>query len=170
MSESRKTGIASVTPVERRRVEAQGFVGLNDRQIAQIQYWLRLSPAICMTWAACGTALQSASVLWALVPFALLGALLPGHPFDLLYTFGIRRLTGGPAIPRYPRPRRFACFLATLMLVGAAWSFQSGWILGGQLFGWGLVSAALVNVTTGFCIPSFIYGLLFGPPGSCQVE
>ena len=97
-------------------------------------------------------------------------ALLPGHPFDLLYTFGIRRLTGGPALPRYPLPRRFACLLATLMIVGAAWIFQSGWILAGQLFGWGLVGAALVNVTTGFCIPSFIYGLLFGPPGSCQVE
>lgn len=170
MHDARDATFVSVTAVDRRRIEAQGFLGLGDREIAQIKFWLRLSPAICMTWAACGTALHSAPVLWVLVPFALLGALLPGHPFDLLYTFGIRRLTGGPAIPRYPLPRRFACLLATLMLVGAAWSFQSGSILAGQLFGWGLVSAALVNVTTGFCIPSFLYGLLFGPPGSCQIE
>ncbi|MFO0706354.1 MAG: DUF4395 family protein [Nitrospira sp.] len=170
MNKARDTTLASVTAVDRRRIEAQGFLGLDDRQIGQIKFWLRLSPAICMTWTAWGTVLQSAPVLWALAPFALLGALLPGHPFDLLYTFGIRRLTGGPALPRYPLPRRFACLLATLMIVGAAWSFQSGWILAGQLFGWGLVGAALVNVTTGFCIPSFIYGLLFGPPGSCQVE
>lgn len=170
MGADQEPPIGAVTPVERRRVEAQGFLGLNDREIGQIKYWLRLSPAICMTWAACGTALQSAPVLWALAPFALLGALLPGHPFDLLYTFGIRRLTGGPALPRYPLPRRFACLLATLMIVGAAWSFQSAWVLAGQLFGWGLVGAALVNVTTGFCIPSFIYGLIFGAPGSCQIE
>ena len=45
------------------------------------------------------------------------------------------------------------------MIVAAAWSFQSGWTLSGQILGWGLVSAAFVNVSTGFCIPSFLYGL-----------
>ena len=94
MRADHELSVGSVTAVDRRRVEAQGFLGLDDRQIGQIKYWLRLSPAICMTWTACGTVLQSAPVLWALAPFALLGALLPGHPFDLLYTFGIRRLTG----------------------------------------------------------------------------
>ena len=99
MRADHELSVGSVTAVDRRRVEAQGFLGLDDRQIGQIKYWLRLSPAICMTWTACGTVLQSAPVLWALAPFALLGALLPGHPFDLLYTFGIRRLTGGAALP-----------------------------------------------------------------------
>lgn len=158
------------TPSVRGRVEAQGFRGLDDQTIRQINYWLRLSPAICMAWTATGTFLQSAPALWALAPFALLGALLPGHPFDVLYTFGVRRLIHGPAIPPYPRPRRFACLLATVMIVGAAWSFQSGWTLSGQILGWGLVGAALVNVTTGFCIPSFLYGLLFGTPAACDIR
>ena len=86
----------------RERVEAQGFLGLEDGLVCRINYWLRLAPAICMAWAAVGTALQSATVLWWLVPFAALGALLPGHPFDLLYTYGLRRLVGGPPLPRYP--------------------------------------------------------------------
>ncbi len=34
----------------RRRIEAQGFVGLDDDTLAQINYWLRLAPAICMIW------------------------------------------------------------------------------------------------------------------------
>ena len=72
----------------RKRLETQGFLGLDDRSLAEINYWLRLSPAICMLWAAVGTALNSASLLWALVPFALLGAILPGHPFDVVYTTG----------------------------------------------------------------------------------
>ena len=50
----------------RRRIEAQGFLGLDDATLARINYWLRLSPAICMVWAAVGTALGSAPVLWAL--------------------------------------------------------------------------------------------------------
>ena len=35
-----------VTPSVRRRVEAQGFLGLDDQTIGQLNYWLRLSPAI----------------------------------------------------------------------------------------------------------------------------
>ena len=154
--------------VIRKRIEAQGFLGLDDRTVGHLNYWLRLSPAICMIWAAIGTALESAPVLWALAPFALLGALLPGHPFDLLYRFGVQPLTSGPSIPRYSLPRRFACLLATVMIVTAAWSFQSGRTFSGQIFGWALVSAALVNVSTGFCIPSFLYGLIFGKPTACN--
>ena len=154
--------------VIRRRIEAQGFLGLDDRTVGHLNYWLRLSPAICMIWAAIGTALESAPVLWALAPFALLGALLPGHPFDLLYRFGVQPLTSGPSIPRYSLPRRFACLLATVMIVTAAWSFQSGRTFSGRIFGWALVSAALVNVSTGFCIPSFLYGLIFGKPTACN--
>ena len=129
--------------------KAQGFLGLEDGLVCQINYWLRLSPAIGMAWAAVGTALQSATVLWWLVPFAALGALLPGHPFDLLYTYGFRQLVGGPPLPRYPLPRRFACPLATCMLIGAAWSFQTGRPLLGQILGWSLVAAAFVNVRHG---------------------
>jgi Domain of unknown function (DUF4395) len=146
----------------------RGFVGLDNQTISQINYWLRLSPAICMIWTGIGTALESAPVLWALAPFALLGAVLPGHPFDVLYTFGVRPLTSGPPIPRYPLPRRLACLLATFMIVAAAWSFQSGWTLSGQILGWALVGAAFVNVSTGFCIPSFLYGLIFGKPTTCN--
>ncbi len=110
----------------RERVEAQGFLGLEDGQVCRINYWLRLSPAICMMWAVVGTAMQSATVLRAMVPFAVLGALLPGHPFDLLYnSSGLRVLVGGPPLPRYPFPRRFACLLATCMLIGAAWELSS---------------------------------------------
>jgi hypothetical protein len=36
----------------RNRIEAQGFLGFDDRTLTQINYWLRLSPAICMVWAA----------------------------------------------------------------------------------------------------------------------
>jgi len=162
--------MSEMSATTRDRIEAQGFLGLDDRTVCQINYWLRLAPAICMVWTAVGTALQSATVLWWLVPFAALGALLPGHPFDLLYTYGFRQVVHGPALPRYPLPRRFACLLATVMLVGAAWGFQVGLPLVGQVIGWTLVAAAFVQVSTGFCIPSFIYGLVFGKPSSCGTK
>jgi hypothetical protein len=157
----------SVTPVMKARVEMQGFTGLNDETIAGINLGLRTAPAVCMVWAGTGTALASAAVLWSLVPFALLGAILPGHPFDVLYRFGLRRLFRGKPLPPYPLPRRFACLLATVMLCAAAWGFQSGHMAVGYGVGGVLAAAASVNVLTGFCIPSFLYGLLFGKPAAC---
>lgn len=154
----------------RERIQAQGFVGLDDRTLSQINYWLRFAPAVCMLWAAVGTSRASAAIVWALVPLAALGAVLPNHPFDIVYTYGVRRWTAGPPLPRYPPPRRFACLLATGMLVGAAVSFQTGHVRVGSLLGWSLVGAAFVNVSTGFCVPSFIYGLLFGRPSTCAPQ
>lgn len=146
----------------RENIEAQGFCGLDDKTSVQLNYPLRLSPAICMVWAAVGTALASPTILWALAPFAALGAILPGHPFDVLYNYGLRHLLGTPELPRYGSRRRFACALATIMIVLAAWGFQAGMPLLGYIVGWSLVAAAFVNVSTGFCIPSFIVRLFFG--------
>lgn len=78
---------------------------------------LRLSPAICMVWAAIGTALASPTILWA---------------------------------------------LATTMIIAAAWGFQVGMSMVGSIIGWSLVAAAFVNVSTGFCIPSFIVRIFSG--------
>jgi hypothetical protein len=146
----------------RENIQAQGFCGLDDQTCAQINYPLRISPAICMTWAAVGTALASPAVLWALVPFAALGAIFRGHPFDVLYNYGLRHLLGTPALPSYGVRRRFACALATIMLIAAAWSFHAGMPTVGYIVGWTLVAAAFVNVSTGFCIPSFMVRIFFG--------
>lgn len=146
----------------RDNIRAQGFCGLPDETYAQINYPLRLAPAICMVWAAVGTALESYVILWALAPFAALGAIFPSHPFDVFYNHGLRHLFRTPALPRYGFRRRFACALATVMLVAAAWAFQAGAPVVGAVLGWALVAAAFVNVSTGFCIPSFLVRMLAG--------
>jgi hypothetical protein len=154
----------------RRRIEAQGFVGLDDHALAAIQYWLRLSPAICMVWTAVGLLRGSPMVLWALAPFAALGAVLPTHPFDAFYNSSLCYLRHRPPIPRYGLPRRFACLMATMILIVAAWALQSGLTTLAYGVGGVLVAGAFINVTTGFCVPSFIYGLLFGKQPAARNE
>lgn len=148
--------------IVRERIQAQGFCGLDDKTYKELNYPLRLSPAICMTWAAVGTGLESAMILWALVPFAALGAALTSHPFDLIYNYGLRHIYNKPPLPPYPLRRRFACLMATVMLIVAAWGFQGGMPLLGYIVGWSLVGAAFINVSTGFCVPSFTYRLVAG--------
>jgi hypothetical protein len=154
--------MSSTLGAVRENIQAQGFCDLDDETCAQINYPLRLSPAICMVWPAVGTALASPIILWTLASFAALGAILRGHPFDVLYNYGLRHLFGTPVLPRYGARRRFACALATIMIVAAAWGFQAGMPLVGYSFGWALVAAAFVNVSTGFCIPSFMVRLFVG--------
>ncbi len=154
--------MSKVTLTIRERIQAQGFCGLDDATYARINYPLRLSPAICMIWAAVGTAFASPTALFALAPFAIFGATLRGHPFDVLYNYGLRHLFGAPALPHYGVGRRFACALATTMLIAAAWSFHTAHFVAGYIIGGSLVAVALVNVSSGFCIPSFIAGMCLG--------
>ena len=50
-----------------------------------------------------GTVLASPVILWSI------GATLPFHPFNLLYNYGARFLTGTGKIPLSGPPRKFTC-------------------------------------------------------------
>ena len=146
------------------RLDTQGYTHLDRAALSAVEPWLRWSPALCTIAMGVGTVLASPWILWGLAVFAALGAAFRRHPFDYIYNLGVRRLTGTPELPPHGAPRRFACGLATAWLVatGAAFAADAdaiGYMLGGVLTG----VAALVSVTH-FCIPSLIYGILFGRP------
>ena len=154
--------MTNISAVARERIEAQGFCGLDAGLLAEINYPLRLAPAICMLWTAVGIAFASPAVLGALVPFAILGAVLPGHPFDVVYNFGLRHLFGKPPLPRYGVRRRMACIAASTALSVSASGFlfsipTLGYIVGGMV-----VAGTLLNVSTGICPPAAVIGKLFG--------
>ena len=44
--------MSAASATVRTNIQGQGFCGLDDETYAQINYPLRLSPAICMVWAA----------------------------------------------------------------------------------------------------------------------
>ena len=154
--------MSQISATARERIQAQGFCGLNDATYAQINYPLRLSPGIMMVWVAVGTVLASAQILWALVPFTALGAILTGHPFDVLYNYGLRHLMGTQELPRYGLRRRFAFAVATTMVTVAAWAFQAGVPLLGYLVGGAIVASTCLQVSTGICGPAVLAGRLFG--------
>jgi len=151
----------TVSTIVRSRLEAQGFCGLDDAMLAEVGPWLRWSPSFCTLFMALGVLLQSPPLLWGLAATAFLGALLPFHPFDLLYNYGARYLTGTRPLPQQGPQRRFACGIATLWLMATGWAFHSGAPALGYSLGIPLILiAALVSITH-FCIPSLIYNSLF---------
>jgi hypothetical protein len=153
-----------VSTTTRNRIEAQGYLGLSDDEMAEVGPWLRFAPAGCMVWIAIATFYQSEMAIIALAPIAALGAILRGHPFEVIYNHGIRHMTGTRHLPPAGKPRRFACAVATVWLIAASWAFYSGSVLLGQILGYSLAVAAAVPAFTDFCIPSFLFGLMFGKP------
>lgn len=156
----------AVSPVTRKRLERQGFVGLDDATLAEAGPWLRFSPGVCTLVMGVGTALASYVILWALVPIAALGTVFRVHPFDLIYNYGIRWLTGTRPLPRNGAPRRFACGVAAVWLVATGWAFWAGVVWVGYLLGGLLTLVAAIVAVSHFCIPSLIYGAVFSRPAA----
>jgi hypothetical protein len=143
------------------RLEAQGFRNLDDETLAELGPWMRWSPAICAVVMALGTVLASPPVLWGLAGIALLGALFPRHPFDLLYNHAVRHLTGTRPLPRHGPQRRFACGVATVWLAGTGLAFHQGAMALGYVLGGAITAVAILVGVTHFCIPSLVYNTLF---------
>ena len=147
----------------RRRLEAQGYHGLDVATLEEIGPWLRWSPVLCTLVMTAGVALASPTILWGLAAIAFLGALLPLHPFDLLYNHGARYLTGTRPLPHHGPQRRFACGMAAAWLAVTGWAFHAGASTLGLALGIPLILVAGLVSVTHFCIPSFIYNTLFKP-------
>ncbi len=154
----------SLSPHTRRRLDIQGLETVADDRLCSIVPWHRLAFGLCALLAAAGTAAASPAILLVLLPIAVLGAATPVHPFDLLYNLGIRRITGTGALPKRGAPTRFACGLASAMLITIIWAFTSHRPVLGYVLGASMVAVATLVSTTDICIPSMIYRTLFGWP------
>ncbi len=149
----------------KRNLIAQGFGYLDDETKAAYVWPLRFTPAVAITLIAIGLVLQSPLWLGAVALMGLTGVLFPkGMAIDLLYNYGVRHLFHAPPLPPMPRPRRFSYLISTVFLTGSALAFYGGyplwgWVLGGLVF-----VAGAVLTTTLWCLGSWFYRLIFGPP------
>jgi hypothetical protein len=143
-----------------RRLDIQGFDTVPVADLAAVAPYLRITYALCGAIAATGTVLEAPLVLWGLAPVAFLGAVLPVHPFDLVYNLGLRRLTGTGPLPRRGAPVRFACAVATAWLLATGWAFATGRPTLGSALGQLLVASATLVSITDICLPSMLFRLV----------
>lgn len=153
--------LARLASWSRCNLTMQGYDSLGDGERRELGLALRLSPALCLTGMAVGVALRSPAVLLGMAATAALGGFVVAkHPFDLIWDHGLRRISGAAPLPPTPPPRRFACQLATVWLIGVAAAFLAGADAVGIVLGLPLVLVAAVVATTNWCLPSLIYGLI----------
>ena len=109
-----------VKPAIRKRLEAQGFCGLDDTTLEQLAPWMRWTYTIGTVVTVIGVALMSPAVLWTLAAITAVGIVLPFNPFDLLYNYGMRHITHTRPFPHSGRQRHFVFIVATVWLI-ARW-------------------------------------------------
>ena len=147
----------ALTPRTSRLLDIQGFDTVDVQELARVAPWLRLAFGLCALLGGLGTALASPTILLVLALLAVLAAASPVHPFDLIYNYGIRRMTGTGPLPRRGVPSRFGCGVGALFLLVTAWAFSAGHVVAGYALGGMLTFVALLVSTTDICIPSLIY-------------
>ncbi|PXW98870.1 DUF4395 family protein [Mycolicibacterium moriokaense] len=152
----------TVNPTVRSRLEAQGFCGLDDETLAELAPWLRWTYSLGTLVTLIGVALMSPSVLWSLAAITSVGIVVPFHPFDLLYNYGMRYLTRTGPIPNSGPQRHFVFVVATVWLIATGWAFYAGATIIGIALGVLLIFVGGLASTTNFCIPSFIYNTVVG--------
>jgi hypothetical protein len=92
----------------RKHLEIQGHC-LNDEALAEIGPWMRWPYVWCSSLLIVAVALASPWFLWILAAIAIGTVFLPSHPFNYLYNYGVRHLTGTRPLPRSTAQGKFAC-------------------------------------------------------------
>jgi hypothetical protein len=108
----------TLTPRRARLLDIQGFDTVDMQELAPVAPWLRLAFGLCALLGGLGTVLASPTILLALALIAALAAASPVHPFDLIYNYGIRHLTGTGPLPRRGVPTRLGCGMGALSRLG----------------------------------------------------
>ena len=144
-----------------KNLEMQGF-RCDTAQFANVEPWLRFSPAICFFAVLWGLWQGSAGVFYIVAVMSAIGVFTP-HAFgDWIYNYGIRFLTSGPVLPPTHPPRRFACFMGMIWGTAVGLLFSYGYASIAYILGTIFLIVIIPMIFTHFCTASFIYRKLFG--------
>ena len=151
----------TLRPRTRRLLDIQGFEEVDTQALAPAAPWLRLTFGLCGVLGGIGTLMASPTILLVLALIATVAAASPVHPFDLIYNYGIRHLTGTGPLPRRGAPTRFGCGMGAGLVLVTAWTFSACHLVVGYALGGMLTFVVLLVSTTDICIPSLIYRAIF---------
>lgn len=144
------------------RIKEQGFAtGYTDQEICQHAVGNRFAYQMCTLLFTTGLILTSIPILTIAAVIAALTVLLPYHPFDYVYNYGVRNLFNYPKLPPRSSQAKFACGIAALWLSAIIYLFAESLFMWGYLLGLLLFIVAVLVSTIDYCIPSKIYNAIF---------
>ncbi len=146
-----------LSPNRIKRLKIQGYCNMTDTRLSELAFGNRFAYILCSGVVGVGVLTAHIPILGTMMVVALFGVLLPNHPFDYIYNYGIRDLMGKPKLPRRSKQIKFACIVATIWLAITIGLFHIGFATGGYIVGGVLFSLTFIVSTTDICVPSLIY-------------
>lgn len=151
-----------ISPSRISRIKVQGYdKGYTDEEISEHSVGNRFAYQLCALLSFTGLVLTNIPILCVAGMVALLGVLLPYHPFDYLYNYSVRYWLNRSKLPQRTNQARFACGIASIWLGVIIFLFYNALFLWGYILGGILLIIALLVSVMDFCIPSIIYNFLF---------
>lgn len=121
-----------ISPRRISRIKTQGYnSGFTDEEISTHAIGNRFAYQACTALFLIGLVAGSIPVLAVAAGIALLTVILPYHPFDYLYNYGLRQWLDRPALPPRTAQAKFACGIAAIWLGAIIYLFHI------SLMGWG---------------------------------
>lgn len=143
---------------QQRSLFQQGFQKFTPRELKQLEWGLRFTPAACSLIAAYGLYTQQPMILFAVAVLGFWAFIFPSaHPMDLLYNHTIRPFFGAVKLPANPFQRRLACLSAGLMNIIAGSLFLLELPVAAIVVGVSLLVLQAIVIFTHFCTLSWMY-------------
>ena len=149
-----------------RRTRLQGWRGDDACRADAAVGAQRLAPAACAIGSFAGIALESSLVLGAFAATAVIGAFAPNHPFEWIYNAWAAR-HGRATLPANRAAKRLGCAMGVVFLGGAAVAYAAGAATVGLVLALVLGVTATFVATTGICVPSMLFTVLWGTERAC---
>jgi len=150
--------------VLQRRLETQSFLNQSSQTLAELKHWWRFTPTLNWVMTLAGILLASPEILFVQAALMSLAVFLPSHPFDLLYNYGIRYLTGTAPLPKSGQRRRVMFTTACLLLSLLGVWFLLGYNMVAYIQGGMMTVLAGLLVIFNLCLLSEVLVKFFGMP------
>lgn len=143
---------------QQRSLFQQGYQTYTPRELKQLEWGLRFTPAVCSSITAAALFFQQPYVLFVVAFLGMYAFFFPaGHPMDLIYNHIVRPMFGAVKLPENPFQRRVACFAAGIMNTAAAVLFLMEMPVAAVAVGVTLLFLQVIVITTHFCTLSWMY-------------
>lgn len=144
------------------RISAQGYTMQTDSELSDLAAGNRFAYQLCTAVLIVGITTTNLPLLLAMDVIAILGVLMPNHPFDYIYNGLIRKILSKPALPARSAQLQFSCSVATAWITLTLLLLNASMMITGYLMGAMLIGVAILVSTIDLCIPSLMYNRIFG--------
>lgn len=143
---------------QQRSLFQQGYQRYTPKELRQLEWGLRFTPAVCSAITAVALVYQLPYLLFAVAALGIWAFFFPAaHPMDLLYNHVVRHAFGAVALPANPFQRRLACLSAGAMNIIAGALFLAKLPVAALAVGITLLVLQAIVIFTHFCTLSWMY-------------